>query len=171
MTIYVENANDILLKKVKLLATKTLVTGGSFTVSICEANEIVITSVTVGATTVITTASDIGIENGDTVLVRRVRGAESANGFFTASSVSAPDFTISSDTSLETYEGGGQAWKVLLQEATFTYDETLGHYVCTLEDSDIKDLVPDQKYMLFIEEPTLQVRVEFEDTAKIREKG
>lgn len=167
MTLYVENANDIVLKKVRLDSTKIDITNGNFLVSICESHEFDVANIIEGVTTTIEMGGSLGLTNGDTVLVRRVRGASDANGFWTCSGVAGDNFTIAADTSVQTYEGGGKAWKVLLQEATFTYDENNGFYLCTIEDADV-ELTPGADYMLFIEDAALQVRIEFEDTAEVR---
>ena len=170
MTLYVENANDIILKNVKLLSNKSEVADGSFVVSICENHSYDISALTVGATTTIEMATAIpDIANGDTILVRRVRGASDANGFWTASGVSGASFDIAADTSIQTYLGGGKAWRVLVQEATFEYREDIGGYLCVIENTDV-ELTPDANYLLFIEESDKQVAIEFEDTAEIRER-
>jgi len=169
MPLYLENANDVLLNKVRLNLDKQVsVEGASFLLTLCEQNNVDITGVTSNANAEITLSADIGLEASDEVLIRRVRGAIAANELFVVASVDSLNFTIPADTAIQTYVDGGQAWKVVIKDLEFTYDKANDQYYCVLHDT--LQLKPATKYMLFIECEDLEVRIEFEDTANIRTK-
>ena len=171
MTLYVGNSNDIILQSVRLNSDQSVkITGGSFLGSLCEYTGADISGVSSHATTpTISMSSNLNISNGDEILINRVLGANSANGFFTVAN-NQPDpvnqFTILADTSSEAYISGGKVWKVLTKEFNFLYYSSRDHYKYVIPAS--VNLVPEREYLLFIEERNLGVEIEYKEKALVR---
>lgn len=172
MTLWVENDTNIVLQNMRLAIDNTLLVAASLVVSIGDNSGSAgttgaITNATNAGPIVITSAAH-GLNNGDTVLICRVKGNRAANGTWVVANKTANTFELQGSTGNGAYLSGG-VWYKGIPGATGLSVTTLtgqGRYYAVMPAS--ASIVDRAKYMVVVFCSNYGLEFEHPDEGRVR---